>query len=218
MRKLIVAISAASVFFAVMIAVGQGPGRENRGDPQAGGGADAGVTRLLAFDKNEDGKLTKEELNDERLGRLFDRADGNHDGVVTKEELTTLIARESATVGGGRGGPRGAGGGPDDPGGPGGRGPGGPGGFGGPPQPGQVLPTALQDVLRLSDKQKQELAELQKEVDARLDKILSAEQRQQLRELRERGPGGFGPPPGGAGGPGDNPGERRKADSKKKSG
>jgi len=160
---------------------------------------------LFAFDKNADGKLTKEELNDERLARLFDRADGNHDGVVTKEELITLIARESATVGGERGGPpsgpRGAGGGP--------------GGFGGPPQPGQVLPAALQDALRLTDAQKQELAELQKEVDTRLNHILSSEQRQQLRELRERGPGGIGPPPGTRKGF-DPQGERRGHDAGRK--
>jgi hypothetical protein len=80
-----------------------------------------------------------------------------------------------------------------------------------------VLPTFLQDALRLSDNQKQQLAALQKEIDTRLDKILSTEQKQQLRELRERGPGGFGPPPGGAGGPGGgDPGERRRPEAKKK--
>ncbi|HTH49271.1 MAG TPA: hypothetical protein VMB21_17275, partial [Candidatus Limnocylindria bacterium] len=46
------------------------------------------------------------------------------------------------------------------------------------------------------------LADLQKEVDGRLDKLLTEEQRKQLREVRERGPGGFGPPGGGfPGGP-----------------
>ena len=42
---------------------------------------------------------------------------------------------------------------------------------------------------------------LQKEVNAKLDKILNADQREQLKQMRERGPGGFGPP-GGFGGPG----------------
>jgi hypothetical protein len=228
MRTLIVTMLAASVLFAAMIAVGQGPRRENRVGPESGAGTDAAVARLMAFDKSGDGKLTKEELADERLHRLFDRADANHDGLVTKEELAGAFTQEAAAFGEGRGGPPGGGpgaggpdGGPRGPGGPGagprGGGPGGPAGRGAPPQPGQVLPASLQDALQLTDRQRQQLAALQKEVDTRLDKILSSEQKQQLRELRERGPGGFGPLPGGAGGPGGgDPGERRRPEAKKK--
>src|SRR5690242_15603443 len=51
------------------------------------------VTRMMAHDTNKDGKLTKDEITDDRLQRLFDRADVNKDGVVTKEELTALAAR-----------------------------------------------------------------------------------------------------------------------------
>ena len=61
------------------------------------------------------------------------------------------------------------------------------------PPPGEVLPLPLQDMLQLTDLQKKQLAELQKEVDARLDKLLTEEQRKQFKEMRERGPGGFGP-------------------------
>src|SRR4051794_34955593 len=86
------------------------------------------VTRMMAFDKNKDGKLTREEITDERLLRLFDQADTNKDGIVTKEELTALVIKmlaEQAANGGSRGG-FGPGGGPaNGPGGPGGRGPGG---------------------------------------------------------------------------------------------
>src|SRR5438477_12833034 len=91
------------------------------------------VTRMMAFDKNKDGKLTKDEVTDPRLHRLFDRADANKDGVVTREELMALAAQLEAEASreGARGGPGGFGG----------RGPG--GGFGGPPQPGQVLPPFL---------------------------------------------------------------------------
>jgi hypothetical protein len=229
MRTLIISTLAAAVVLATVCVATQVPRRENRDAAQPSAGTDAAVARLMAFDKNGDGKLTKEELADERLHRLFDRADANQDGLVTTQELTTLLASETSAFGGGRGGP-GSGGPPDGPGaggpdggprgaggGPGGRGPGGPGGFGAPPQPGQIMPTGLQDALGLSDKQKQQLAELQKEVDSRLDKILTSEQKQQLRELRDRGPGGFGPPPTGAGGPGGgNPGDRRRPDAKKK--
>src|SRR5205085_6165892 len=94
------------------------------------------VVRMMAFDKNKDGKLTKDEVTDERLHRLFDRADKNKDGIVTREELVALAKEMGAEAGGDeRGGPGGRG--PGGPGGRGGRGPGGPGGFGGPPRPGQ---------------------------------------------------------------------------------
>src|SRR5947209_3847436 len=82
---------------------------------------DAFVAKMMAFDKNKDGKLTRDEITDERLLRLFDQADANKDGVVTEEELTALATKMLADEGGGRrGGPPGEG-----PGGPGGRGPGG---------------------------------------------------------------------------------------------
>ncbi|MBI5757794.1 MAG: EF-hand domain-containing protein [Planctomycetales bacterium] len=190
-------------------------------------GTDSVVTRMLAFDKNADGKLSRDEITDERMLRLFDNADVNQDGVVTKEELTALAAQSAGDgAGGSRGGPGGGGGGPGrpgdaggrgpgdqgggpgggGPGGQGGRGPGGPGGFGGPPpQPGQIMPARLQEELRLTANQKKQLDQLQKEIDGRLAKILTAEQQQQLREMRERGPGGpggGGPGGDGAGGPG----------------
>jgi len=69
------------------------------------------------------------------------------------------------------------------------------GGFGGgfgPPQPGQILPTFMRDQLKLTDEQKKKVDELQKEVDDKLPKILTDEQNKQLKEMRERRPGGFG--------------------------
>jgi hypothetical protein len=168
------------------------------------------VVRMMAFDKKKDGKLTKDEVTDERLKRLFDQADVNKDGIVTKEELMALAAKLDAEQGerGGRGqrGPGGPGDrGPDGPP-PGDRGPDGPppGGpegrrFGPPPRPGQILPGFLQEALKLTAGQKKQLDELQKEVDAKLGKILTDEQRTQLKEMRPgRGPGG----PSGPGGPG----------------
>ena len=81
---------------------------------------------MMAFDKNGDGKLTKSEVTDERLHRLFDRADADKDGSVTKAELTALEAKESGSF---RGGPGGFG----PPGGPGGP-------MMAPPRPGEILP------------------------------------------------------------------------------
>jgi hypothetical protein len=157
--------------------------------PPGGGGrartddVDTFVARMMAFDKNKDGKLTRDEITDARLLRLFDRADTKKLGVVTKDDLAALYAREN------QGGAQFGGGG----------GPGGPGGRGGPPQPGQVLPDFLRDQLNLTEAQKRQVADLQKDVDAELAKILSAEQKARLKEMRERGPGGRGghggPPP-----------------------
>src|SRR5579884_168921 len=180
-----------------------------RAEGRAGGNSSVSsfVSRMMAFDKNKDGKLTRDEIIDPRLLRLFDRADTNKDGVVTKEELAALAVKLEQEEGG-----RGGFGGRFGPGPGRGFGPGGPGGFrgrGGMPQPAQILPAFLQDTLRLTDEQQKQVADLQKEVDAKLDKILTADQKKQLREMRARGPGRFGPPggpgrfgpPGGFGGP-----------------
>ena len=66
-------------------------------------------------------------------------------------------------------------------------------------RPGDILDPPLQDVLRLTDEQKKQLAELQKEVDAKLEKVLTDDQKKLWKDLRDRSsgrPGGFGPPGG----------------------
>lgn len=69
-----------------------------------------------------------------------------------------------------------------------GPGPGGPGGACGPgggrPRPGEVLAAPLQGMLQLTAEQKKELAELQKDVDARLEKIFTPTQREQLKRMQ----------------------------------
>ena len=79
----------------------------------------------------------------------------------------------------------------------GGFGPGGPGGRM-MPQPGVLLPSFLQEALKMTAEQKKQVEELQKEVDAKLAKILTADQLKQLKEMKDRGPGG--PPGKGKGG------------------
>jgi hypothetical protein len=85
--------------------------------------------------------------------------------------------------------------------GPGGGGRGGPGGGFGMrfPQPGEVMPEMIQNMLNLTSEQKKKLSEIQKETDSQIEKLLTEDQRKQLKEFKERGPGGF---PGGPGGPG----------------
>lgn len=85
-----------------------------------------------------------------------------------------------------------------------------PGGFKGFdfPQPGQILSAFIQDQLKLSPEQKKQIAELQKDVDAKLTSMLTPEQKKSMQNMRPGkggfgppgGKGGFGPPPGGFGG------------------
>jgi hypothetical protein len=104
----------------------------------------------------------------------------------------------------GAGGPGGRG-----PGGAGGFGRGGMGGFGGFGQPGQILSTFLQDSLKLSPEQKKKLEEVQKDIDAKLGKILTDEQKKQLKDMQSGfGRGGFGPGGFGPGGRGPGGGRR----------
>jgi spore coat protein CotH len=79
-------------------------------------------------------------------------------------------------------------------------------------QPGEVLPGPVQDTLKLSAEQKKQVKELQTDVDGKLEKILTPDQRAQLKNLRSGNPGavnivgGFGLPMGSPGGPGGRPG------------
>jgi hypothetical protein len=183
---------------AASYAAAQRPGGGRGEAPAPAGGGDF-ATRMMAFDKDGNGSLSKEEVSDRRLHRLFDRADADRDGAVSKEELSALAAKEPAND---RGGPPGFGG-------PGG-GPGGP--PRGMPRPGEVLSAMFRQGLGLTAEQTTRLDELQADVDARLEKILTDGQRTRLREMRDRGPGGFGPPggrgrpPGAGGPPPDRPG------------
>src|SRR5262249_24705564 len=89
----------------------------------------------------------------------------------------------------------------------------GPGGFAAMPLPGQVMSASTQVALRPPPEQRKALPDLQKTVDDRFDKILSDDQKAELKDMRAdfaRGPGGpFGGPPGGPprgpGGPGGPP-------------
>jgi hypothetical protein len=70
------------------------------------------------------------------------------------------------------------------------------GGFGGLPQPGQIVPSFIQGILNLAGEQREQLDRLQKEVDGKLDKILAAKQKEQLKGMEVGfGPNGIGSPP-----------------------
>ncbi len=197
--KQCIAIGLTAVGLAASIAFGQGPGASLSKSADA----DDLVKRMMAFDKDGDGALTRSEITDARLGRLFGRADADQNGQVTKDELTALAAEEHSDQ-------------PDFLGGPGGP-PGGPGGprpgfMGGMSRPGEILPQMIRRDLKLTPEQTQALEKLQKEVDQSLDTILTDAQKKQLKEIGSRGPRRFGPPGGGRrgpGGPGSPPGGPR---------
>lgn len=103
---------------------GRGRGDGPRGEAGRGGrGGEPGetppptpdemVTTLMAFDKNGDGQLTRDELPERMLG-LFDRADTDHNGILTADEIRKAAqaaaaptAREGGEGRGGREGGRG---------------------------------------------------------------------------------------------------------------
>lgn len=66
-----------------------------------------------------------------------------------------------------------------------GAGGGGIGSAGGGTPPGTVMPSRVQDTLKLTDEQKKKFEELQKQVDAETQKILTEAQNKQLKDLKE---------------------------------
>lgn len=79
-----------------------------------------------------------------------------------------------------------------------GRRPGGPPGF----ELGRVLPPFIREELQLTPDQERQIADLESQVKDKLNKILTDEQKKQMKNTRPRGPGG---PPGGPGEGGDGP-------------
>jgi hypothetical protein len=73
---------------------GGGGGQDGQQSGRGGGGAapspEAIISRILESDKNEDGKISKDEASD-RLKQNFDRADENGDGFIDEAELKTLV-------------------------------------------------------------------------------------------------------------------------------
>jgi hypothetical protein len=66
--------------------------------------------------------------------------------------------------------------------------------FGPRPRPGQIMPPVAGEMLGISPEQRKHLDEIQKDIDARLDKLFTADQKKQIAD-GPKGPygGGFGP-------------------------
>jgi Ca2+-binding EF-hand superfamily protein len=88
---------------------GGGRGQDAGGRGQDGGRGRGGsmMERLMGFDKNKDGKVTKDEMP-EQMKRMLDRGDANKDGALDRTEIEKMVER--FRQGGGR---EGRGGGQD---------------------------------------------------------------------------------------------------------
>jgi tRNA-Thr(GGU) m(6)t(6)A37 methyltransferase TsaA len=79
-----------------------GPGGQGRGGP---GGFDGNfVERVMSFDANGDGKVSKEEMPERMRERLLQRADTNGDGAIDKEEINKFAEQMGRGPGRGQGG------------------------------------------------------------------------------------------------------------------
>lgn len=169
MRKALWAVcwSVTAVSFVALQVLSQPPGFEDRpGDH--GGGKPPPNPLIQALDLDRNGTIAPQELA--QAANSLKKLDQNRDGELTPDELRPRGGRPP-------GGPHG------------------PGGPGGPPpyELGKVMPPPIEERLELSEKQEQQLRALEKEVRARLLQILTAEQKQQLEQMRRHGPGSGDP-------------------------
>jgi len=96
----------------------QGRGRGGPGEPGQMGGFGRGgpgggdmAQRIMGFDQDKDGRVTKDEVPEQMRERMFGRADANGDGAIDKEEAEKMAERMGRGGPGGQGGPGGRGGG-----------------------------------------------------------------------------------------------------------
>ena len=86
-----------------------GPERPRGGAEGMSERAAAFMNRIMESDKNDDGKLSQDELP-ERMQRGFARLDQNEDGYLDRKELEAMMQRMGRGGQGGRGGQAGRGG------------------------------------------------------------------------------------------------------------
>jgi Ca2+-binding EF-hand superfamily protein len=84
-------------------AMGRGRGGRGRGEEggQSGNAVEEAVKTYLSFDRNNDGKLVRDEVP-ERMQGIFERGDTNKDGALTADELRVMARAQQAAAGGDR--------------------------------------------------------------------------------------------------------------------
>lgn len=127
-----------------------------------GFGPSSGAGKILASSEQSRLKLTDEQKKE--LAEFQKRLDAKIEKVLDEEQRKKIKGSFAF------GGPPGGGGGP------------GPQRIGGPPRPGDLVPPFLQDALKLTENQKKQLTDFQKDADTKLDKLLTDEQKKQFRE------------------------------------
>ncbi len=123
------------------------------------------------------GMLNLSDAQRKDLDALQKTVDGTLDQVLTEQQKKTLASRSAP----------------------------GPGGFAGMPAPGQIMSVSTQVVLKPTPEQKAQLTDLQKQVDTKLEALLTADQKKQLKDMRADFLRGGAGGPGGPGGPGGGP-------------
>jgi len=73
---------------------GRGPGGRAPGGRRPPGGAPGGfsVARLMSYDKNKDGKVSRDEMP-RQMTRMLDRADSNNDDAIDEKEAEAMATR-----------------------------------------------------------------------------------------------------------------------------
>jgi hypothetical protein len=139
------------------------------------------VAHIMSFDKNKDGKVTKDELP-ERMQHLIELGDTNKDGALDKDEIRKLATRLADTPGGRGGDVRiGFGRGP---------GPGGFGARGGVAVGGQIRlgPDAVEGVvedLKLSGKKKEQAMAVAKAHQENVRKLMEQARAEMLEKMNK---------------------------------
>ncbi len=103
MRHMFLSLAGLLALFCLVVPDGaaQPNGKKGvKGGPVRTETVEEFVSKLMAFNKAKDGKLTKEEMTDRRLHGLLDRADAKKQGFVTRVDLEALFTREKLEGGG----------------------------------------------------------------------------------------------------------------------
>lgn len=102
LKTMLMTMLAGGIFMLASTSEAQMPGGNQQGKGQGGQNnqADAIINQLMRMDFNNDGKLSKYEVTDQRLMQVFDQIDTSRDGFIAREELTQFFQQMNQQQGG----------------------------------------------------------------------------------------------------------------------